>query len=31
MMRISKDEITAALARQRALPLFNCGDVATGM
>jgi Entner-Doudoroff aldolase len=31
MMRLSKDEITAALARQRALPLFNCGDVATGM
>lgn len=27
----SKDEILAGLARQRALPLFNCGDVATGM
>ena len=31
MMRLGKDEITAALALQRALPLFNCGDVATGM
>ncbi|NBX29753.1 hypothetical protein EBR04_04775 [bacterium] len=31
MKRLSKDDITAALARQRALPLFNCGDVTTGM
>jgi 2-keto-3-deoxy-6-phosphogluconate aldolase len=31
MKRLSKDDITAALARQRALPLFNCGDAATGM
>jgi|694.fasta_scaffold15257_13 2-dehydro-3-deoxyphosphogluconate aldolase/(4S)-4-hydroxy-2-oxoglutarate aldolase len=31
MKRLGKDDITAALARQRALPLFNCGDAATGM
>jgi 2-keto-3-deoxy-6-phosphogluconate aldolase len=31
MKRLSKDDIGAALARQRALPLFNCGDMATGM
>ena len=31
MNHCSKDEILAGLARQRALPLFNCGDVATGM
>lgn len=31
MKRFSKDEITEAVARQRVLPLFNCGDVATGM
>lgn len=31
MARFSKDEIVAALARQRVLPLFNCGDVSTGM
>jgi 2-dehydro-3-deoxyphosphogluconate aldolase/(4S)-4-hydroxy-2-oxoglutarate aldolase len=31
MKRLGKDDITRALARQRALPLFNCGDAATGM
>jgi 2-keto-3-deoxy-6-phosphogluconate aldolase len=31
MEPFSKDEISQALARQRALPLFNCGDAATGM
>jgi 2-dehydro-3-deoxyphosphogluconate aldolase/(4S)-4-hydroxy-2-oxoglutarate aldolase len=31
MKRLSKDDVGAALARQRALPLFNCGDVAIGM
>jgi 2-dehydro-3-deoxyphosphogluconate aldolase/(4S)-4-hydroxy-2-oxoglutarate aldolase len=31
MPHFSKDEIAAAIARQRVLPLFNCGDVATGM
>lgn len=27
----SRDEIAAGLAAQRVLPLFNCGDAATGM
>ncbi len=31
MKKLGKDEISQALARQRALPLFNCGDAATGM
>jgi 2-dehydro-3-deoxyphosphogluconate aldolase/(4S)-4-hydroxy-2-oxoglutarate aldolase len=31
MKQFSKDEISQALARQRALPLFNCGDADTGM
>jgi len=29
--RLTKDEISQSLALQRALPLFNCGDAATGM
>jgi 2-dehydro-3-deoxyphosphogluconate aldolase/(4S)-4-hydroxy-2-oxoglutarate aldolase len=28
---LSKDEIAARLAAQKVLPLFNCGDTATGM
>ncbi|MFN5756889.1 MAG: bifunctional 4-hydroxy-2-oxoglutarate aldolase/2-dehydro-3-deoxy-phosphogluconate aldolase, partial [Planctomycetia bacterium] len=31
MKTFGKDEISQALARQRALPLFNCDDAATGM
>ena len=31
MARPGKDEIAAALGRQRVLPLFTCADVATGM
>ncbi|MFM8805486.1 MAG: bifunctional 4-hydroxy-2-oxoglutarate aldolase/2-dehydro-3-deoxy-phosphogluconate aldolase [Planctomycetia bacterium] len=30
-MSPTKDEIAARLAAQKVLPLFNCGDVATGM
>jgi 2-dehydro-3-deoxyphosphogluconate aldolase/(4S)-4-hydroxy-2-oxoglutarate aldolase len=30
-MSPTKDEIAASLAAQKVLPLFNCGDVATGM
>lgn len=31
MKHFGKDEISQTLARQRALPLFNCGDAANGM
>lgn len=31
MSVLSKDEIAARLTEQRVLPLFNCGDAATGM
>lgn len=31
MSVLSKDEIAARLTTQRVLPLFNCGDAATGM
>jgi 2-dehydro-3-deoxyphosphogluconate aldolase/(4S)-4-hydroxy-2-oxoglutarate aldolase len=31
MSVLSKDEIAARLAAQKVLPLFNCGDTATGM